>query len=48
MATKRKVKRYDDGGMADDATGVDQAIAANTDTGEWARGENYEIGRAHV
>ena len=37
-------RSYDDGGMADDATGVDQAIAANTDTGEWARGENYGDG----
>ena len=44
MATKRKTKRYDGGGMADDATGVDRAIAANTDTGEWARGENYGDG----
>ena len=27
MATKRKTKRYDDGGLADDATGVDEAVA---------------------
>ena len=46
MATKRKVRRYADGGMPqyDDAEGVDAAIAANTDTGEWARGENYGDG----
>ena len=41
MATKRKVKRYADGSGLDDFEGVDRAIAANTDTGEWARGENY-------
>lgn len=41
MATKRKARRYDDGGLADDATGVDEAIARNADSGEWARGENY-------
>ena len=46
MATKRKVRRFDIGGMPryDDAEGVDAAIAANTDTGEWARGENYGDG----
>lgn len=43
MATKRKMRRYNGGGMPqyDDAEGVDAAVAANTDTGEWARGENY-------
>ena len=46
MATKRKVRRFDVGGMPqyDDAEGVDAAVAANTDTGEWARGENYGDG----
>lgn len=39
------VKNYADGGaVTDDFTGYDQAVAANSDNGEWARGENYGDG----
>lgn len=42
---KPTVQNYADGGMVqDDVTGVDEAIARNTDNGEWARGENYGDG----
>ena len=41
MATKRKVKKYADGSDMGDFAGVDEAVARNSDSGEWARGENY-------
>ena len=44
MATKRKVRRFNGGGDAqDDVTGVDLAAAVHGD-GEWARYENYGDG----
>ena len=44
MATKRKVRRFNGGGDAqDDVTGVDLAAATQGD-GEWARYENYGDG----
>ena len=44
MATKRKVKKYADGSDMGDFAGVDEAVARNSDSGEWARGENYGDG----
>lgn len=41
MATKRKVKKLAGGFGEDDFAGVDEAVARNADSGEWARGENY-------
>ena len=46
MATKRKTKRFADGGDSEfgDLNSFENAMNRNTDNGEWARGEDYGDG----